>query len=725
MTEPLIQRTFISGELSPELGGRADLARYLSSVALAQNFIILQSGAAQKRSGFRYVATAKYPDEAPRLQPFIFEAADQTYVLEFGHLYIRFFWHGAPVISGALPYEVATPYIHGDNHRLRIAQSADTLFITHPSYPPQQLTRLGQTNWVLAPVDVEPKVSAPTSVGASPNAGGTLNMRYVVTAVQAGTYEESYASAVATAPLGAVPTPQFPNTITWVPVAGAIEYNVYCDPQNSGLFGLIGRSTFVYAGGTSAAFEDTGIVPDFSITPPQPPLNPSAPGALGTLLFTGTDNYPSVCEIFQQRLWFANTNANREMVWGSRIGVYLNFARSTPLQDDDPVSFILAGRTISPVAHLVGLKNLNVLSDTGTFRLRGDETGAITPSTLAPNQEGYIGIDPGVVPCFLGDAILYVQARGTGVRLTRFDLNSGGLLGAEDLTVFARHLFGSYHLLDLAFQLQPYSVAWAVRDDGILLGCTFVPEQEVLAWHRHVSGGRGEPGCADNHYFKGLCVVPDTAVGEDRLYSVCRRTIGATDVHFIELLDPQFHPERTPIEDGFFVDSGLSYSGAPATVMTGLAHLNGMVVAVAADGAAIYDGDPLGANAGSYTVSGGAITLPGPASTVHVGLRIPAEIETLDLDGPSLKIRGMRKSTPSLDLLVYGTDGEGLFIGPDRQHLIGWRREPWQYSQTWWSGLLSMNLTARYGESGRLVMQHRNPLPCTLVGLIPNVEVGG
>jgi hypothetical protein len=40
---------------------------------------------------------------------------------------------------------------------------------------------------------------------------------------------------------------------------------------------------------------------------------------------------------------------------------------------------------------------------------------------------------------------------------------------------------------------------WAVRSDGVLLGLTYIPEQEVLAWHRHDTKG----------FIENVCVVPE------------------------------------------------------------------------------------------------------------------------------------------------------------------------------------------------------------------------
>ena len=47
-------------------------------------------------------------------------------------------------------YEIATPYVEADLFNLRYAQSADTMYIVHPSYDIRILTRTGSASWTLS-----------------------------------------------------------------------------------------------------------------------------------------------------------------------------------------------------------------------------------------------------------------------------------------------------------------------------------------------------------------------------------------------------------------------------------------------------------------------------------------------------------------------------------------------------------------------------------------------
>ena len=52
------------------------------------------------------------------------------------------------------PLEIATPYLTADLFDLNIEQSADVLYITHPSYEVHKLSRTGSASWTLTPVDI-------------------------------------------------------------------------------------------------------------------------------------------------------------------------------------------------------------------------------------------------------------------------------------------------------------------------------------------------------------------------------------------------------------------------------------------------------------------------------------------------------------------------------------------------------------------------------------------
>lgn len=143
-----IMLTFTGGELSPYLDGRVDIQGYFNGAKTMENFIPLPWGGVMRRPGTYYVAETKTSAKASRLISFQFSTT-QSYILEFGDKYIRFYKDGGQIIDGASPYEIVSPYAEADLFDLQFAQSADIMYIVHPSYKPQKLTRTGHTAWTI------------------------------------------------------------------------------------------------------------------------------------------------------------------------------------------------------------------------------------------------------------------------------------------------------------------------------------------------------------------------------------------------------------------------------------------------------------------------------------------------------------------------------------------------------------------------------------------------
>lgn len=606
----LIQRSFSGGEIAPALYARVDQSKYSTGLRLCRNFIVMRHGGATNRPGTSFVGEVKDSTKTIRKIPFVFNA-DQTYVLEFGNEYMRVIRAGAQVtltaqaitgITNASPgvltysgsdtyangdevyvtgiigaignylngrnfkvanlnsgantfelnyldgtavnttsmgsygsggtiaevYTITTPYLEADLPALQFVQSADVLTIVHPSYAPRELSRAGHASWSLSAITFEPGIAAPGSVTHSPLAAGSAT-EWVVTSVAQETLEESLASS--STGTSAVPTSGAPITVSWAAVSGAQEYNVY--KKLNGIYGLIG-----IAGGTS--FADTGITPDTTDTPPIT-RNP----------FGSSDNYPSCVAYYQQRLLMANTNNNPETVYASKTSAFKNFTISSPLQDDDAVTFTMSGKQVNEVRHLFELGKLVSMTTAGEWTIEGDSAGILKATSINPKQQSYNGASE-LAPLIIGNTALYVQARGSIIRDLGFDYQVDGYRG-NDLTIFSAHLVDGYELVDWAYQQIPHSVVWVVRDDGVLLGLTYVREQQILAWHQHTFDGTVE----------NVCVVPEG--DEDAVYLTIKRTINGATKRYIERMTQR---RVEDIEDSIFMDAALSYDGTNATATT-------------------------------------------------------------------------------------------------------------------------------------------------------------
>jgi hypothetical protein len=343
-----------------------------------------------------------------------------------------------------------------------------------------------------------------------------------------------------TIPSAAVPTSAAPNVISWTAASGAIEYNVY--RSLNGIFGLIGVS-----GGTT--FNDTNIDPDTSNTAPIQ-RNP----------FQDSGNYPSAVTYYQQRLMFANSDNDPETVWGSRSGNFTNFAVSSPVQDDDAITFNIAGRQVNSVKHMLDLGKLLVLTQGGEWAVQASG-GVLKPNDINAQQYSYNG-SSNLYPIVINGSALYVQERGAIVRDIAFDFQVDGYRG-NDLTILSTHLFEGYTLTDWAYQKTPNSVVWCVRSDGVLLSMTYIPEQELIAWARHDFG---------TDICENVCVVPEG--DEDALYVTVKRSINGATKRYIERMNTRQVLNRwmtggnVDFRDLKFMDCHLTYDGRNTSVKT-------------------------------------------------------------------------------------------------------------------------------------------------------------
>lgn len=689
MQDSIIQRSFAAGELAPSVYARADLAQYLAGARTLRNFIVRRRGGISNRPGTKFVAEAKL-QERTFIYPFAFPGADESYILEVGENYMRFHHNGAPVMDGMSPKEIATPWGVGaftPTAPMCVEQNGLTVTFTNLSFAPYRLrwTGSGGLSWTLEAVPLGAWNAGPTGGAGVAGVAGTRTYRYVVTAVKDDdTFEEGTPCAAIEIASAGVPTVESPHVVSWDAVTGAREYYVYGDAgDGNGDYGFMGVAK-------TNEFRDTEFVPDYGATPP-----------IARALFSAEFKYPHLNTVFQQRRIYGATHENRSTVYASLSGIEGNFNIRSPIQDDDAVTFTPKAKNAQVLFHLIGMQlGLVMLTDSGEWLVTGDEQGRLTPTAINALQHGWVGAACAPAPIVVGETIIFPQARSNQVRELRFDEQIQGLSG-RDLSMFADHLFEGYTIDRWAFANVPDSVIWMVRSDGKLLGLTYIRDEGVWGFHQHDTLG----GIVED-----VCVIPEA--NEDAVYLVVKRTRGGEDFRYIERLERR---HDSAIEDAYFVDCGITYDGAATTTITGLDHLEGEQVVANADGTAV----------GPFTVSGGAIALDTAASKVHVGLPITCLLRTLSLDINGSSVRDKQKAVKALSLLVANS-ARGFLVGPDEDDasLTEVTPAPWETGALA-TGLVELAVRSQFSDAGEVVVKHTDPLPLTINGLMPFVEIGG
>lgn len=724
----IIQRAFNGGEVTPEFWGRTDDGKYFTGLAVCRNFIPLPHGPTWNRAGFAFVRAVKDSTKQTRVIPFSFSTT-QTMVLELGAGYFRFHTQGATLLVGApaayngataytqgalaanggvnyyavqastghappnatywypIPsdaYEIPNGYAEADLFSIKIVQSADVLTLTHPNYAPMELRRMGATTWVLTPIVFATSLVAPTGETATPTTpAGTTNLQtysYVVTSVDSTGLQESLKSSAATCNNNLLAIGAY-NDIAWSVATSAAFYNVY--RLSAGTYGFIGQTD-------QLTLRDDDVTPNPAQTPPFP-SNP----------FDGPGDYPGAVSYFEQRRCFAGTLNAPQDIWMTRSATESNLDYSIPTRDNDSINFRIAAREANTIRHIVPLTNLILLTSSAEWRVTSINTDALTPTSFSVRPQSYIGASD-VAPVIVNNNLLYAAARGGHMREMAYSFQADGYI-TGDLSLRAPHLFDGLTLVDMAYVKSPHPVVWAVSSNGDLLGLTYVPEQQVGAWHHHDTDG----------VFESVAVVAEG--NEDALYVVVQRQVNGSSVRYIERMASRLTP-ATPA-DYFFVDSGLTYSGAPASTLSGLDHLEGKTVSILADGAVHPQ----------QVVVAGMITLEEAASTVQVGLPITADIQTLPFATQvEADAQGRPKNVNRVFLRVVGSSG--IFAGPDVDDLAEAKQrttEPYGAPPSLKTDEIEIVVKPSWGDSGQVFIRQQDPLPLTILSVTVEAEVGG
>lgn len=650
---------FTAGEISDRLFGRIDVAKYFNAASIIENMIVLKGGGVTKRPPLRFVHGCEDNANRSRLIPFQFNT-EQGYVVELGDAIARFYLPGGSWVL--------------ENFDISAATQANPCAVTTSA------------NHSFSTGDV---VSIAGVVGMTELNGNSYTI--TVTGATTFTLDGTDSSAYTAYSSAGVVTGPDPYTIA-APWASADVDEIQYD-QSADVMYIVHRGYKPRTLTRTAANR-------FAIASYAPTADP----------FTSTNNYPGAVAIHDQRIHFFGTNAEPQSWWTTKLGDFANMTIGAGY--DDAFKRTLADTN----AVQWGMRGDDLMVGTlgGETRIFASNDAGLAPEDATARNTTNYGSER-IQPVRIDSATFFVQRHGKRIRELFQSLE--GPYVADDMLLLAEHLTGyqanttTKVLQRLAWHSEPWSVLWAQRADGVLLGMTYDKRQQVAGWHRHITDG----------YVESVCVVDGS--GGQELWVVVRRNINGSDVRYIEYLDSTFDFELRQ-EDGGFADSMLTLDNpitmtgatqAEPVVITAASHglsngdqvritqvegmtdLNGRVYTVAnantndfeltddagndIDGtsfAAYISGGEVrelvgsvsglehlegetvavmgdGAVQPSQVVASGSITLDSRASHVHVGLPFTARLRTVPLAVPGAPAVGVWKSWGNIATMVHGT----------------------------------------------------------------------
>ena len=669
-------------------------------------------------------------------------------------------------------FEITTPYTTAQLFDLKFAQSADVMYITHPSHEVEKLSRTGHTSWTLTDVDFTkgPMQDANTT---------TTTLNPGATAI--GTGVSLAASAVAGINSG----------------SGFLSTDV-------------GRFVFIHGGYAKITGVTDTTNATITIISTLSASTATADWRLGA--FSDTTGHPSCVTFFEQRLVFAGTSEQPQTIFFSKSGDYENMDANIggTVADDDAIIYTIASNQVNAIRFMTATRTLILGTAGGEFTVSGGGTdSAITPTNILIKKQSNHGA-ANVDSIAVGNVTLFLQRAKRKVRELAYNFDVDGYI-APDMTILAEHITEG-GLTQLAYQQEPNQIIWGVRNDGELIGLTYQREQQVTAWHRHIFGGRfgnatitvtdyaniadgtrivltkadgttttftsatssttgkfhttssnnqtatnlktlidadsdftatvssnvvtitetsplstgfltitsldDDVRLAKTDEGKAVCesvsVIP-TDDSEYQTWVIVKRTINGATRRFVEFIN-NFDFTITDNTTFNFLDSALAYSGSAATTISGLDHLEGQTVSILADGATHPD----------KTVSSGSVTLDRSAINVKIGLAYKSILQTMRLDAGSQNGTSQGKTKRIFEITIRLFESIGVEVGESLSNMerIPFRTssDPMDEGIPVFTGDKAVEFRGNYDTDGFIFVRQTQPLPLTVLSLYPELQ---
>ena len=502
---------------------------------------------------------------------------------------------------------------------------------------------------------------------------------------------------------------------------------------------------------------ETGVLPDHVVGSDDATTKWSE-GA-----FSIGNGYPRAVAFYEERLFFAGTTNNPQTIYGSVTADFENHEPGT--EDDKAINITIASDQVNVIKHMIPGRFLQIMTSSAEFTLSGGTgTTAVTPTNVNVLRETTFGSGD-VRPLRAGASTIMIQKGGEKVKEVTFSLDTDGLVG-RDLTVLGEHLARG-GLTDMVWQQEPELILWFVRGDGTLIGLSYDPANNTIGWHQHPLGGSGvvesitaiPSGVEDQVYMSvkrtinsetvrhivfmkpiyfdedlteafyvdsGLTFT-GTAVGSTTL------TLPVTDTFtgLFSVTDGRVFPSgggKLQINDEIISyssrstsyvevtargvdgttasahDIGATLTDVTPTTITGLNHLEGETVQIAADGAAQTE----------KTVSGGSITTDSPVAKAHIGYGYDSIVETMRMEAGADDGIAQGKIKRIHGVTIRFLDTFGADVGPDTSNLDSISFD----AGVLFSGDKEINFPSGYENEARIVVRQNEPLPMSIIAIM-------
>ena len=514
---------FVSGELSSKMEGRIDFEKYSSGCKTLENMLIHPQGAATRRTGTQFISEVKTSSLKTRLIPFEFSTT-QTYMLEFGNGYIRFFKEKGQILEGDITISgitkanpgVVTATAHGYSNGDFVVISS-VVGMTQVNNKTFKVSNKATNTFELQDVDGN---NVDTSGYSTYSSAGTANKIYQITTSYTTAQLENLKFAQSADTMYICHSSHEVSKLTrtghtsWTlsevdfaetgPYLAANTTTTTLTPASSGTgagVNITASAIVGINGGDGFQTTDVGRILKFNsgeakitartnttvvvCTITKAFTNTDATEAFSLGAFSDTTGHPSCVSFFEQRLVFAATTDEPQTIYFSKSGDYENFTAGTDAADS--MIYTIASNEVNKIQYLKAVRTLIVGTTASEWTVSADGTDAVvTPTNVTIKRQSTFG-SANLDAIAAGTAVLFLQRAKRKIRELAYNFDVDGYT-APDLTILNESVTNT-GINEISYQQSPHSILWCVRDDGILAALTYQRSENVVSWTRHKMGG--------------------------------------------------------------------------------------------------------------------------------------------------------------------------------------------------------------------------------------------
>lgn len=500
-------------------------AKTITAIAVIGTAVQVTSAAHGFTDGDRIVITGvSGMTQVNNLEFVVSSAATNTFVLSGvnGSTFDAYTSGG----SAAEIYEVVSPYGIDEVFHVKYDQSADVLYLAHPTYAPRKLSRTGHTSWTMT---VIPFIDGP--------------------------YLPTNQTSTTLTPSGFTGS----VTLTASSVAGINNGDGF-KTTDVGRIIRIKQGT-VWGWGTITAWTSTTVV-TFAVNPGSTLTDTSAKATWRLGVYSETTGYPSCVVFHEERLGFAGCPGSPQRFDLSRSGDYENFAPS------DADGTITSSHAVGAAINASDVNNIRWMTSDekgmlvgtvgGEWTIKGaGQQEPITPTSINAKRSTKHG-SADIQPVQVGKSTLFIQRAGKKLRELAFFYDVDGYQ-ASNLTALSGHITGEGGVTQLSFQQEPQAFVWMPRADGVLVGMNY--ERDIdsfkVGCSRHILGGYGDQ-YRNEAKVRSSAVIPSADGLRDEQWLVVERYINGTKRFCVEYAT-QLFDDNVSQKDAFFVDCGATF----------------------------------------------------------------------------------------------------------------------------------------------------------------------